>query len=78
MPGAMEHRKTCHRCGNLRKNLFFCVACPMSFCARCQEKFQEEFGGGCFSTDCPVCSLQCCCADKLISPQPLCTRQNVS
>ena len=42
----MEHRKTCHRCGNLRKGMLLCLACPMSFCSRCVEKLQDEQGQG--------------------------------
>jgi hypothetical protein len=58
----MEHRSACHKCGNMRKNLFYCKRCPYTFCVSCVSKLIPEYGESSFSIHgCPVCLDLCCC-----------------
>ena len=60
------HRKACHRCGNMRKNMGTCseLRCPHVFCISCHRKLIQCYGPGAFINGCPVCKNFCCCADK--------------
>lgn len=62
----LEHRVSCHRCGNIRKRKVFCSAasCPHIFCGRCADKMKEEYGSRVFIGGCPVCTGLCCCNSK--------------
>ena len=51
-----DHRTSCHRCGNIRKNLHQCSECPQVFCSRCKEKMVLDHGFGVFDRGCPVVS----------------------
>ena len=62
--GASDHRTTCHRCGNIRKDAYACTECPYIFCVKCVEKMKQEHGKSTFMKGCPVCKNLCCCADK--------------
>lgn len=60
-------RKTCHRCGNIRKNNIFCGSCEQIFCKACARKFEQSSPTG-FKFEenhngCPVCLKLCCCAN---------------
>ena len=60
-------RKTCHRCGNIRKNNISCGSCEQIFCKACARKFEHSSPTG-FKFDenhdgCPVCLKLCCCAN---------------
>ena len=60
-------RKTCHRCGNIRKNNIACNSCEQIFCKACSRKFEQSSPTG-FKFDensegCPVCLKLCCCAN---------------
>ena len=70
----LEHRVSCHRCGNIRKRKVFCsvVSCPHIFCGRCAEKMKDEYGYDVFIGGCPVCCGLCCCDNKT----QYCTRKN--
>lgn len=57
-----DHRTSCHRCGNIRKNLHQCSECPQVFCSRCKEKMVLHHGIGVFAKGCPVVSSKV--ADK--------------
>jgi hypothetical protein len=58
-------RKSCHRCGNIRKNCRKCQNCPHIICKNCVLKMavmfkKEEFN----AHSCPVCARRCCCSNK--------------
>ena len=60
-------RKTCHRCGNIRKTNVACNSCEQIFCKACARKFEQCSQTG-FKFDdtkdgCPVCLKLCCCAN---------------
>lgn len=55
------HRAACHRCGNMRKSIFPCVACPNIYCKKCTELVVSEYGADAFIDGCPKCREQCCC-----------------
>lgn len=60
-------RKTCHRCGNIRKTNIACNSCEQIFCKACARKFEQCSQTG-FKFDetkdgCPVCLKLCCCAN---------------
>jgi hypothetical protein len=60
-------RKTCHRCGNIRKTNISCNRCEQIFCKACARKFEQSSPTG-FKFDdihdgCPVCLKLCCCAN---------------
>ena len=57
-------KKSCHRCGNQRKNNVLCDQCPYIYCARCSEKMVEEHGPEVFQGGCPYCKKLCCCAAR--------------
>ena len=64
---AVKMRKTCHRCGNIRKNNIACNSCEQIFCKACARKFEQCSQTG-FKFDelkdgCPVCLKLCCCAN---------------
>lgn len=71
---SLEHRVSCHRCGNIRKRKVLCAreACPHIFCGRCADKMKEEHGETVFDTGCPVCQDLCCCSNKSFT----CDRKN--
>ena len=54
---SVDHRTSCHRCGNIRKNLHKCTECPQVFCSRCTEKMMEEHGSDIFFNGCPMVSI---------------------
>lgn len=63
----VKMRKTCHRCGNIRKNNIACNSCEQIFCKACARKFEQDSQTG-FKFDeskdgCPVCLKLCCCAN---------------
>ena len=58
------HLKTCHHCGNIRRELFFCTACPQVFCHTCCIKLKGHDGINVFVGGCVVCKGLCCCAHK--------------
>jgi hypothetical protein len=64
---ASKARKTCHRCGNIRKNNIACNSCEQIFCKACARKFEDFSGTGFkFNTKkpgCPVCLKLCCCGN---------------
>lgn len=70
----LEHRISCHRCGNIRKRRTLCPrpTCPHTFCGRCTEKLVVELGNDVFEDGCPVCKELCCCSNKSVS----CDRKN--
>ena len=47
----LNHRSACHRCGNIRKSLFFCKLCPYVFCITCVDKCAQEYGQSAFGSD---------------------------
>lgn len=49
------------RCGNIRKSVTKCPACPYIFCVRCTEKMIAEHGEQAFANGCPVVSATICC-----------------
>ena len=53
----VDHRTSCHRCGNIRKSLHECTECPQVFCNRCTEKMMTEHGLDVFKEGCPVVIL---------------------
>lgn len=70
----LEHRVSCHRCGNIRKRKILCPrdSCPHIFCGRCADKMKEEHGEWVFNRGCPVCQDLCCCSNKSFT----CDRKN--
>jgi len=58
------HLKTCHGCGNIRRELVLCSACPQVFCHTCFAKFKSSDGKEVFANGCPVCKGLCCCSFK--------------
>ena len=58
------HRSTCHRCGNVRKDSFYCTLCPYIFCTKCKNKMVTEHGEDAFEDGCPVCHHICCCYSR--------------
>ena len=59
-----RRRISCHRCGNIRKRIEQCTACPHVYCGRCRDKVLHQHGPSVFIGGCPVCKLMCCCAQK--------------
>ena len=58
-------RKSCHRCGNIRKNCRKCQNCPHIICKNCVLKMAAMFTKEAFNAhSCPVCALRCCCNNK--------------
>jgi hypothetical protein len=58
-------RKSCHRCGNIRKNCRKCQNCPHIICKNCVLKMAVMFKKEAFNAhSCPVCALRCCCSNK--------------
>lgn len=58
-------RKSCHRCGNIRKNCRKCLNCPHIICKNCVLKMAGMFKKDVFTPhSCPVCALRCCCSNK--------------
>ena len=58
-------RKSCHRCGNVRKVMAKCSGgCVFLYCASCKKKLIEEFGEAAFHDGCPRCKGLCCCFNK--------------
>lgn len=58
-------RKSCHRCGNIRKNCRKCQNCPHIICKNCVLKMAVMFKKEAFNAhSCPVCALRCCCNNK--------------
>ena len=70
----IDHRVSCHRCGNIRKRKVVCIkpACPHIFCGRCAEKMKDDYGQDIFIGGCPVCKELCCCSNKSV----YCNRSN--
>ena len=64
--GKKLFRKTCHRCGNVRKNIVDCSVCLQVYCAACAAKYEAhstvgfKFKQG---SGCPVCLSLCCCSN---------------
>lgn len=72
-PSPLHHRRSCHRCGNLRSRNVHCVGCSDTYCLRCAEKAVMEFGD-IFPAGCPHCLALCCCADARGAPgAPACS-----
>ena len=66
-------RKSCHRCGNVRKVMNSCSGgCVFLYCASCKRKLTEEFGEAAFRDGCPRCKGICCCFNKSLE----CPHQN--
>ena len=59
-----NHLKTCHNCGNVRRELNFCTACPQVFCHTCYHKIKFHEGPNIFTGGCVVCKHACCCVNK--------------
>jgi len=63
----VKMRKTCHRCGNIRKNNISCNKCEQIFCKACARKFEQSsttsFKFEVNHDGCPVCLKLCCCAN---------------
>ena len=57
----IPYKKSCHTCGNNRKENLKCNHCTNIFCKNCQEKMKEEYGIKAFETGCPDCNILCCC-----------------
>ena len=58
-------RKSCHRCGNIRKNYRKCPSCPHIICKNCVLKMSAMYEHNAFSVkSCPVCAFLCCCSNK--------------
>ena len=58
-------RKSCHRCGNIRKNCRKCQNCPHIICRNCVLKLSVMFNKDVFTPhSCPVCARLCCCSNK--------------
>ena len=58
-------RKSCHRCGNIRKNCRKCPSCPHIICKNCVLKMTAMYDHNGFNaTSCPVCAFLCCCNSK--------------
>ncbi len=55
------HRASCHRCGNMRKKIIKCKACPQIYCRVCADLMVEEHGEDIFEGGCPKCKELCCC-----------------
>jgi hypothetical protein len=66
---SVEHRISCHRCGNIRKRRTICsrANCPHTFCGRCTDKLKVEYGNEVFLGGCPVCKDLCCCSNKTVN-----------
>jgi len=67
------HKSSCHRCGNVRKQIVLCPSCPNTFCKRCSERLREEHGDNVFIDGCPFCKKLCCCGAEKGST---CIRKN--
>eukprot|EP01041_Mallomonas_annulata_P008057 gene8057-16515_t len=74
----VQHRASCHRCGNIRRNNIFCSHCPYIYCARCSYKMIEEYGQDIFVDGCPVCKQLCCCANKSRNCKRQCPTTKIS
>ncbi|KAJ1435080.1 hypothetical protein B484DRAFT_417269 [Ochromonadaceae sp. CCMP2298] len=61
-----EHRASCHRCGNIRKNVIRCNHCPHVWCEKCGDKMKSEHGADIFTSGCPLfhCYKKCPSARK--------------
>lgn len=58
-------RKSCHRCGNIRKNCRKCQNCPHIVCKNCVLKMSAMYSESAFNANsCPVCAFLCCCNNK--------------
>ena len=58
-------RKSCHRCGNIRKNCRKCQNCPHIICKNCVLKMSAMYQQNAFNIlTCPVCAFLCCCNNK--------------
>ena len=70
-----RQRKSCHRCGNVRKEVPRCsspVGCMYLYCNNCRKKVIEELSPSAFENGCPRCKGLCCCFDKSLE----CTKKN--
>lgn len=59
--GEIQHRRSCHRCGNMRKKVTKCAKCPHIFCRVCAGMMIFDHGESVFQGGCPKCKLLCCC-----------------
>eukprot|EP00948_MAST-09A_sp_MAST-9A-sp1_P003845 g3845.t1 len=55
------YRKSCHVCGNIRKNNIYCEKCPHIYCRKCSLSVLVEYGLDVFEDGCPLCKELCCC-----------------